>query len=321
MTARKVWRWAKWPLVIGVAALGLRGVWHFPWHLTLHALRAAEPLPLMAALGINLVSLFSKGLAWHLLLRPVAPNRWWVAQEANLISSAASNLSVPVGEAARVHLISSREGVPVQTAVASVVWTRGVELLGLALLLLLAPNFQEESSPLVRGFQVGAGVVVMLVFALVWSKKAPRLLRLLPRFAQPTVVSLAEIGTRARLLWPTVLALVNWLTQWMTFHWTFLALQIPISYSASFAAVIATNVAGFLRLTPANFGILQTSMALVLLPFGVQPEQAVAAGLALQAIQVLPVLALAMFFTGWKGLLQMGSKEIRSAGGSSKSES
>ena len=320
MTARQAWRWAKWPLVVVVAALGLREAWRFPWHLTLHALRAAEPLPLLAALGINLVSLFSKGLAWHLLLRPVAPNRWWVAQEANLISSAASNLSVPVGEAARVHLIATREGVPVQTAVASVVWTRGVELLGLALLLLLAPNFQEESSPLVRWLQVGAGVSLALLFALVWSRKAPRLLQLLPRVAQPTVASFAEIGTGARLRWPTLLALVNWVTQWMTFHWVFLALQIPISYSASFAAVIATNVAGFLRLTPANFGILQTSMALVLLPFGVQPEQAVAAGLALQAIQVLPVLALAMLFTGWKGLLRTGSKEMRPPGDATPGE-
>jgi uncharacterized membrane protein YbhN (UPF0104 family) len=63
---------------------------------------------------------------------------------------------------------------------------------------------------------------------------------------------------------------------------------------------IAANLSGLFRPTPANVGVTQAAFVVGLLPFGVAPEQAVAAGLALQGLQVLPVLFLGAMLTGWR---------------------
>ena len=106
-----------------------------------------------------------------------------------------------------------------------------------------------------------------------------------------------------RLALPLFLALVNWAAQWATFGLVIASLHLPDALPASFAALVVTNLAGMWRLLPGNVGIFQAAMALALAPFGVAAESAVAAGLALQAIQVIPVLALGAGVVGWRGLL------------------
>jgi len=65
------------------------------------------------------------------------------------------------------------------------------------------------------------------------------------------------------------------------------------------------NVGGLIRVTPANVGVMQAALVGALVPFGVAADQAVAGGLALQAIEVLPVLALAFAVAGWTGLVSL----------------
>jgi len=50
---------------------------------------------------------------------------------------------------------------------------------------------------------------------------------------------------------------------------------------------------------------MQAAMVGALLPFGIAADQAVAGGLALQAIEVLPILALAFAVAGWAGLKRL----------------
>src|SRR5438093_1582252 len=108
------------------------------------------------------------------------------------------------------------------------------------------------------------------------------------------------MGRGGRLLWPTVFALYNWAAQWATYHLVLRATHVPVPFAASFTALIAANLSGLLRPTPANVGVTQAALVVGLLPFGVAPEQAVAAGLALQGLQVLPVLLLGAMVTGWR---------------------
>src|SRR5947208_11390516 len=108
------------------------------------------------------------------------------------------------------------------------------------------------------------------------------------------------MGTGGRLVWPTAFALYNWATQWATYHLVLRATHVPASLAASFTALIAANLGGLFRPTPANLGVTQAALVVGLLPFGVAPEQAVAAGLALQGLQVLPVLLLGAIVTGWR---------------------
>jgi uncharacterized membrane protein YbhN (UPF0104 family) len=86
------------------------------------------------------------------------------------------------------------------------------------------------------------------------------------------------------------------------------AAGIPASFAASFTALIAANLGGLLRLTPANVGVMQASLVAGLLPFGVRAEQAVAASILLQSLQVFPLLATSLAVFGWRGITQLRSE-------------
>ena len=119
-----------------------------------------------------------------------------------------------------------------------------------------------------------------------------RLLRYLPRGVQTIAVELKAIGGGQRLILPVACGLGSWMVEWTVYHSVLSATMGDTSWSVSFAGLIVTNLGGVLRITPGNVGLLQATMVAALLPFGIPAERAVAAGLALQAVQVLPILAL-----------------------------
>ncbi len=310
-----VGRWV-WVLVAAVGVIVVSVVvFRFPWERTIGALEAVNVGLLATAAGINLLSPMAKGWAWHLLLEPVAPNRWWVAQEANLVGTAVNSITAGVaGEAARVSIIARRDGVPVRAAVLSVVWSRAVEALGLALFLVLAPFILELPAPL-RGLQIGAAVALAAVLLLVRFRGWGDLIARLPAGLQEGATELALMSSEGRLIGPTALALLSWAAEWATYHLSLRAVHIPASYAASFTALIAVNVGGIIRITPGNVGVLQAAMVGALLPFGIDADQAVAGGFALQAIEVVPILALAVAIAGRAGLAALVTgAEIREPG-------
>jgi uncharacterized membrane protein YbhN (UPF0104 family) len=301
--SRRTRRILKWTAFAAGAALAAHVLWNFPWRATAATLRGADLSLLLVALAINLVSLVAKGWGWHLLLGSAVPSRWWVVQEANLVGAAVSNLAIGAfGEAARVRFVVQRQNAPLGIVVASVFWARAVEVLGLGLFLLVAPSLQHTYG-IVRGMQVLSGVVLVALLWLVWSTRRSELPRWLPGFARRGIIALTEVGSVPRVSAALLLALVNWTTQWATYHLTLLSSHAAVTYSESFAALVASNLAGLPKLSPGNVGVTQTSIALALLPFGVPAERSVAAAVALQAIQVIPVLLLGALLVGWKGLV------------------
>src|SRR5207253_10532891 len=109
-------RWLGWLLALVGVGLALKFFAGFPWQVTFAALLGADRWLLVVGLAVNLSSLVAKGWGWHLILKPVAPHSWRVAQEANLVGAAVNDLSVAVaGEAARVHLIVQRGGGPARS--------------------------------------------------------------------------------------------------------------------------------------------------------------------------------------------------------------
>ena len=294
------WRWLWWLVGLVGVGLALKFFTGFPWRVTVTTLFAADPWLLAVALVVNLSSLVAKGWAWHLILKPAAPHGWRAAQEANLVGSAVNDLSVAVaGEVARVHLIAREAGVPVGAAVSSVVWTRVAEALALAVFLVMAPSVLKLE-PWLRAVQVGVGLALGVVLLLAWARGWAWLIGQLPATLGSRLAALASMGAGGRLFVPTLLGMWNWATQWATYHLVLEATHVPVTIAASFTALIAANLSGLLRPTPANVGVVQAALVVGLLPFGVAPEQAVAAGLALQGLQVLPVLLLGAMVTGWR---------------------
>jgi uncharacterized membrane protein YbhN (UPF0104 family) len=291
MTAKQK-RLAKGLVVAATVFLAARAIRGFPWRGTYQALLEAHLGVLFAALVVNLFSMIAKGTAWHVLLEPLAPNRWSSAQIANFVGTAANCLSVSVaGEAVRIHNIARRDRVPLEAGIVSVIWARLVEIVGLALFLVCALAVLPLS-PLLRSVQVVASVILVVFFALILARKDWELPAWLPKPVHKAIASLVRISSWRRVVWPVALGVMNWIIQWSTFHLVLRALGVRPTLAASLMALLVTNLGGLFHLTPANVGIFQASMVASLVPFGIPAERAMAASLALQAIQVVPIVAI-----------------------------
>lgn len=302
---RRTRRLLMWLAVAAIAAVAIQRFGHFAWGETWRQLLETNLVLLGVATVVNFLSLVAKGWAWQLLLRPTARVGWWDAQKANLVGSAATNVAGSVvGEAARARDLVRSTGTPWRAAIASVVWVRIVEALGLAIFLVTVPALFPLPEAL-RSFQIVAAIVLGL-----WIFIAPfhgwrRVARLLPAKWRDALGGLVEMGSLRHLPLPVLLVAVNWLTQWITYDFIIRAVGIHVGWPATFAALIAANLAMLLRLPAGNLGVFQASIAVGLLPFGVAPEDAVAAGIVLQAIQVIPVTLLGGALVGWQGLMRL----------------
>jgi uncharacterized membrane protein YbhN (UPF0104 family) len=265
----------------------------FPWAETLDALANASLILLIGAGLVNVLSLMAKASAWHLLLRRLTPISAMTAQIASFIGSAVNSISISVsGEAARAQSAKSRDGVPFGLAAASLVASRVVEALGLvvflAIVLVALPMWPGARS---LGLAL-AGVVIVVTIGYYFL---PR------RRWHPALIRMAATGP-AGLAAPTALATLNWALQWLTYHWSFVATGAEVTAAVSLAALVMANIAGILRLTPGNIGVMQGSLVLGMRAFEMPPANALAAGLALQAVQVIPVLLIGIGIVGTQGL-------------------
>jgi uncharacterized membrane protein YbhN (UPF0104 family) len=293
--------------VLALIALGFAihfGV-SFPWASTLSALKTSDWLLLSFAALANIVSLAVKGTEWFVFLRRLAPVRYATAQFATFVGAALSCITVSVsGDVARARIVSTRGEVSMGAAVGSLVLARFVEIMSLlvflAVALIAAPPFRAASL-VGLGLGLATGAVFLGYRRLPWARIRSKTLGPWRGPLVEMVASTDRIGLVAAVL----LACLNWLLQWASFHWTIAATHTPVHPSISLSALIAANAAGLLRLTPGNFGVLQGSMILVMEGFGIPVASALAAGLALQAVQVLPELAIGLALVGLRGFRQL----------------
>jgi uncharacterized membrane protein YbhN (UPF0104 family) len=291
-----------WVLAILSAAglaMAIRFGLAFPWGATVNALANADPVLLAGAAAANLLSLAVKGGAWYLLLRRIGGARAATTQAATLVAAAVNSITVAgSGEAVRAQLVHDKDGIPYGRALASLVATRMAEALGLLIFLALALLLTRPRP----GAGALAAVMVVLAAAVVVSS------RLVPlRMWHPSIAGLSPangVGWTA----PVLLGSLNWAAQWMAYHWSIQSTHVAITPAASLTALLAANISGILRLTPGNFGIMQGSIVLGLDAFRIPAAQALAAGLALQAVQVLPVITLALGIMGARGFRQLASQ-------------
>ena len=310
----KRFRWLVVLLVAVSAVLAVRFVLRFPWAGTLEAMASADWYLLAAAAIANLASLLAKGWSWHLLLRPAAPHRWRTAQAGTFVGAAVNSVSVSVsGEAARVQLAARRDAVPIAAAIWSLVWARVVEAIAMVLFLALALALIPTDDWL-RRLEIGTWVVLGLLAVLTVFGIWPRLVGLLPAGWRPQLHGPNGVIEPARLVAPLALATVNWVAQWLTYHWAIGATHVSTSAAVSLVALVMANIGGFFRVTPGNVGVLQASLVIGMLAFHIPEEQALAAGLALQAVQVLPVIAIGVALVGAQGLRSLGAKRAESVG-------
>lgn len=307
-------RWITWAVVALVTVGVLRLTRRFPWSDAVQATLDADAMLVSIALAINLISLVAKGWAWELIINPVQRVGWRVSQAATLAGAAVTNLSNSVvGEAARMQLLVKRTGISWRHAFASVVYLRVVEGLAFAIFLVAAP-LMFPLPPALRVAPALAAVALLVALFLLVRRPKGRLAGFLPRPVQNAVTAFAELVSARALPGPLALALVNWAAQWATYGLVLRASGISPAWQAAFVALLATNVAALVPISPGNVGVFQAAMVLGLLPIGGNPTQALVAGIVLQAIQIPPVLVLAAAVFGLNGLKQLRTAKAPAEG-------
>ena len=284
-------RWWLWLACAVLLAAGLRYATRFPWLVTWTTLGDADWGLLAGASVLNLVSLACKAWAWQLVLRPLAPVRFRSAQAATFAGAAVNAIGVAMsGEATRGHLVGIWDGVSPGTAARSIATSRLVEAVALAVFLVgVAAGVTSGHE-----WRLFGGAVLLLGGAVA-------LLRWLP-WLRPRA---AGGWTAAQLASPVALNVVSWGFQWATYHWSIAATGAAVTPGLSALALVLSNVGGIFRLTPGNVGVVQGAVVLGLAPAHVPVPQAVAAGLALQAVQVLPVLVIGLALLGRHGVREV----------------
>lgn len=303
-------RWITWAFVVLLVVSIPIFAANFNWGATRHMLANASWGLLILAALVNIAAMAAKGWAFHLLLKPYAPHRFGSAQAATFVGAAVNCLSVSVGgEAARVHVLHQRDGVKYADAAAGILASRVVEAVALVFFVAIA-SLALTAHPWIVALRVVSWSVAIALVAGWYLGWLPKLASRLPAKVRPFVAAFSTDTNRPPLAMPIALGVFNWFAEWATYHFCIVAVGLTVWRSASLAALVAANIGGIPRLLPGNIGIIQGSIAVALAPFHVDVPTALLAGVALQAVTTLPILALGAAVAGTgmlKGLLQKGA--------------
>jgi len=303
---RKQWRlWVA--VAISVVALIL-ALLRIDLHLALQTLARANYLYLIPATVGLLVYLIARAVRWRLLLGPeVSLARcFWVVNIGYLVSNV---LPFRLGDPARAVAIGRSGPVSVAAALSTVVVERVLDMLMVVLILAgVAPFISGAGDALQAGLLAGVlalavlAVLFVLAFRPDWGRRAVRwgLARFprvdVERWARPLdglFDGLAPLRSGRRGL-----ALLGWsIVVWgcvVFYYWALLRAFIPsLSALAAPFLVCVVGLGMSIPSSPGAVGVFHAIARYALTgPFGVPPEQAVAAAFAAHAFQYLPVCVL-----------------------------
>ena len=303
-------RYGRWLLTAAILVFLVMFARKVDWTAAWGAIRSASPALLAAAFAANAVSLVMRGVRWWVFLRPAGAPSLWLAMRATIAGAALNNLVLAQGgEAARVVFVSRASGVPSARVLATLALERLFDAVGFVILLAVG-TFALTLPPNMQRLRVPAAVVLFVLFVLLYmfvyltrgktleiaaeasaevaagpSTLLGRGRRYVARFA----ASASALATGPRFAAALVLSLVAWLGQLYTYHWCAVATGISLPLAASLAALLASNIGFLLRATPGGVGVFQVIYALTVAQFGVAQDQAIAASLLIQTLQILPL--------------------------------
>jgi uncharacterized protein (TIRG00374 family) len=276
------------------------------WRSAADVLRGADPVLVVAAVGVNLLSLGLKAVRWWVFLRPLGHVPLPVVVRATFAGASLNNLLVAQGgEGARVLLVARATGVSSARVLAALALERTLDILSYLTLLVSTAWMVDLPGHIARwrsGATTALAVVALLVIALgVRARRttsgrvgAPavregRFAAYLDRMRGGAVLG----ATPPRLLAGMLLSLAAWSLQVATYHLAARAAHLPLPLTGSIAALLAVGISFLVRATPGNVGIFQVIYALTVRSFGIPEAPAVAVALLIQTVQVVPVMLVA----------------------------
>jgi hypothetical protein len=301
-----------------VAALVAAGVAVYfggpDWSEVGDAFRAVEWEWLVVAIGLNLVSVIARALAWATVIDeavpPPHPRFAHVFSAFSIGLLANATLPGRVGELARVAVLTRhmpRLSGAWATLVGTVFAHRAFDVIPAALLvvwvLLTAeiPNWAVTSLGIL--FSIGGA---LLLFALVSARHHDGS-QLDGGDAARRLVTMARHGLGvmhrpAAAAAAIVFQLIGWLCQLFAVWIAMKAFSIDVELAAAGLVLVLMNMAAIIPLWPGNVGLLQVAIATPLVGYGVPYAQGFAFGLGLQIVEASVGIGFGLVFLGREGL-------------------
>jgi hypothetical protein len=296
----------------GVAAVI---VWRGPsWSAVSDAFAAVRWRWVFAAIGLNLLSVLARSVAWSTVIgHAVPPPRpryrlVFAAFSVGLFANAV--LPGRIGELARVAVLNrrmrARRGMWA-TLVGTVFAHRVFDLvpvLALIVYVLLAARIPQWA---VTSLAVVVVVGLLLVVFAIASAKDPSRSRLDGLGAARRLVTMARHGLSV-MKSPLAAAeaaffqSLGWLCQLFAVWTAMRAFHIHQGLAAAGLVLLLMNVATIFPLWPGNIGLLQAAVALPLVQYGVSYARGFAYGIGLQAIEASVGVGVGLLFLAREGL-------------------
>jgi uncharacterized membrane protein YbhN (UPF0104 family) len=309
-------RWLRLAVVL-VAGAGLGALfwWRGPdWAQVGHAFAIVRWEWVVAAIGLNLVSVLVRALAWKIVIDQAIPPphpRFQLVFSAFSVGLFA-NAVLPgrIGELARVGVLTrkmpGRNGVWA-ALIGTVFAHRLFDLIPSLLLVTYAlftakvPHWAYTSLEIVLG--VG---FALFAFGLASARRhrrpvldeLGRVRRLLAMAGQ----GLAVLHSPGPAIAAAFFQCLGWFCQLLAVFVTMHAFHIYAGLPAAALVLVLVNVATIFPLWPGNVGLVQAAVALPLIAYGVAKARGIAFGFGLQAIEASVGVGVGMLFLAREGL-------------------
>ncbi len=330
-------------LAVPLLFLFLRGV---AWDELLDAFRTARPSYLLGVLAATMVAYALRAWRWGYLLAPLVRVPFGRLFSVTFVGFMSGLLVPRAGEVVRPYLIGRHHRVRVSAAFASIILERLADLLavvglfGLYLYVLPMP-VEQRRGPLLGMLRVAGGLaalgsLLVLLVLLAFHVHADRAMRVVDRWlrfaparlAQPLSQALRSFGDglsvlrapASHLLVIVLQSFALWLSIGAGIYFNGEAFGHGLPYRASFL-IMGFLTVGVAVPTPGFVGGFHESYLIaVTQAFGLEKGLAAASGIALHALNTLPVLVLGLFYLGREGLTLGKVAEMTDEGAEGRSK-
>jgi uncharacterized protein (TIRG00374 family) len=303
-------------LLIAAAAVAVAILWRGPsWTAISDAFTAVSWRWVIAAIGLNLLSVIARSIAWRTVIDQALPpptpgyRAVFAAFSVGLFANAV--LPGRIGELARVAVLNRRLENPPPGAWATLVGTvfahRVFDLVAVVCLIV----FVLLTAKIPHWAVTSLGIIVVLGIALlafaIATAKRPTGSRLETAGAVRRLVTMARQGLSVMknpvaAFEAVVFQLIGWVCQLFAVWLAMRAFGIHEGLPAAGLVLVLMNVATIFPLWPGNFGLLQAAVALPLGQYGVSYARGFAFGIGLQAIEASVGVGVGLVFLAREGL-------------------
>jgi glycosyltransferase 2 family protein len=309
-------RWVRGLLVVGFIAVSFVLLWWRgpDWGEVGDAFTLVSWWWIVAAIGLNLLSVFARAIAWRTViaqaLRCPTPafSRVFSAFSIGLLGNAV--LPARAGELARVAVLTRRlprgQG-HTATLLGTVFAHRLFDVVPAVLLFVYVLETAKIPNWAITSLIIATGVAVLLLaVALAGARlRAP----VMEEIHHPVrrLVAMARRGLHV-LRSPVAAAVaiffqcVGWLLQLFAVYVAMRAFGIHAPLPAAGLVLLLMNVATIFPLWPGNIGLLQAAVALPLVSYGVAYARGFAFGLGLQILEMSVGVGVGLIFLAREGI-------------------